>query len=256
MNIVLSILLGAASFTTTYEDGIQAYDNENFAASITLFEELVYNRVYEPEVFYNLGNAYYRSGYLAPAIANYERALMLDPSLESARTNLQRTVSKTNRALAKPAPGNLENNLYFWHGGLTVGTSMTAALVLWSVGWLILVVRVFRPKKYMRRVAGVVLILSLVFMGSWWIKANSTSLAVANGNRIPVRYGNKPSDTIRFELFEGDRVFVDEQKDVWVRVVTADGERGWARQEFFITVWPPSDKTVFTQPSEGQWVKD
>ena len=76
-------------------------------------------------------------------------------------------------------------------------------------------------------------------MGSWVLKANPPELAVANGNQIPVRYGNKPSDTTRFELSEGDRVHIDKQNDEWVRVVKSDGERGWARKEHFIKVWPP-----------------
>ena len=54
-----------------------------------------------------------------------------------------------------------------------------------------------------------------------------------------VRYGTKPSDTVRFELFEGDRVHIDGRSEDWVRVVTAAGQRGWSRAEYFIVVWPP-----------------
>ena len=59
MNTLLATTLVALSFVPTFEEGVQAYDAQNFRESANRFEELVYNRVYEPEVFYNLGNAYY-----------------------------------------------------------------------------------------------------------------------------------------------------------------------------------------------------
>ncbi|MFP6596575.1 MAG: tetratricopeptide repeat protein [Candidatus Hydrogenedentota bacterium] len=239
MNIVMSFILGAAAFSTTYDDGMLAYSNENFVESVERFEELVYNRVYEPEVFYNLGNAYYRRGYLAPAIANYERALMLDPGLDIARENLRRTVVRTDQGLPRPAGSGVEQAVYFWHGGLTKSASMTLTFLFWIAGWSILALRVWKSNPYIRRVAAVSLLLAVLFMGSWVLKANPPELAVANGNKIPVRYGMEPSDTVRFELFEGDRVHIDERIGDWIRVVTADGERGWAREEYFIAVWPP-----------------
>ncbi len=44
---------------------------------------------WNPALFYNLGNAYFRTGDLGRAILNYERALALDPSQPEARANLQ-----------------------------------------------------------------------------------------------------------------------------------------------------------------------
>lgn len=239
MNILLTMLIGAASYSTTYDDAMVAYQNENFPESIERFEELVYNRVYEPEVFYNLGNAYYRTGYFAPAIANYERAVHLKPSLAEAHSNLRRTVLKTGRALPRPVQGGIEPLVFFWHVGLKRSTSKYLAVVFWFLGWGLLVSQVFGRPKYVRRVTVLVFLISAVFMGSWYFKAHPPELAVANGNKIPVRYGTKPSDTVRFELFEGDRVHIDGRSEGWVRVVTADGQRGWSRAEYFIVVWPP-----------------
>ena len=46
-------------------------------------------------VYYNLGNAYYKAGKIAPAILNYERCLLLDPGDSDARFNLQMARQKT-----------------------------------------------------------------------------------------------------------------------------------------------------------------
>jgi hypothetical protein len=236
---LLTFTLVALSFMPVFEDGLQAYENENYAESVSHFEDLVYNRVYEAEVFHNLGNAYYRMGYLAPAIVNYERALKLNPELEASKDNLRRAISQTKRAMPRPVPDGMEQSFYFWHESWTVSTSRRTTIVCWCLAWIVLMSRILRPMKYSRRIIAVLLLLTLVFAGSWWFKANPPELAVANGDKIPVRYGPKPSDTIHFELFEGDRVHIDAHREDWVRVVMSDGNRGWTRAEYLLNVWPP-----------------
>lgn len=241
MNTILVAVLVALSFQPTFDEGVRAYDAQEFTESANRFEELVYNRVYEPEVFYNLGNAYYRMGYLGPAITNYERALRLDPGLESANANLRRAVSQTKRALPKPPPGGVENGFYFWHENWTPGRSRTFTFVFWTLAWGALMLRIASPRKYLRRVAVVAFLLSALFAGSWWLKANPPRLAVANGDKIPVHYGPKSTDTVHFELFEGDRVVIDDTRGEWVRVTMSDGTRGWTLGEYLLSVWPPLD---------------
>lgn len=243
--ILVSIFLGVTAFNTTFDAGLTAYNNDNYPESIARFEELVYNRVYEPEVFYNLGNAYYRQGLMASAIVNYERALRVDPTLSAAQDNLNRSVGETLRALPRPATSQLEQALYFWHGGFSQGTSKTIGLLFWVMGWLILSMKIVWPRPYIRRTAGLILAIAVLFLGSWQLKAHPSELAVAISDKIPVRYGTKSTDTVRFELYSGDRVHIDQHRDEWVRVNTADGQRGWTRSEYFIGVWPP-------QPGEAR----
>ena len=245
MNTVLAATLVALSFLPTFEDGVQAYDAQEFKTAAGHFEELVYNRVYEPEVFYNLGNAYYRMGYLAPAIVNYERALRLDPSLEPAQVNLRMAIAQTKRAASAPAPSGLEEGFYFWHANWSPGQSRTLTFVFWTLAWGGMMLRFARPTKYLRRIAVLSFLLAAVFAGSWYIKANPANLAVADGDEIPVHYGPKSTDTVHFQLFEGDRVVIDDVREDWVRVTMADGTRGWAESKYLLMVWPPRGSGIY-----------
>jgi tetratricopeptide (TPR) repeat protein len=65
------------------------YAAGKFPAAIEAYESLVQSRNWNPMLFYDLGNAYFRSGDLGRAILNYERALALDPNQPEARANLQ-----------------------------------------------------------------------------------------------------------------------------------------------------------------------
>jgi tetratricopeptide (TPR) repeat protein len=73
-----------ATFTRANAD----YAAKKFPGAIEAYESLVKSGQWSPSLFYNLGNAYFRTDDLGRAILNYERALALDPAQPEARANL------------------------------------------------------------------------------------------------------------------------------------------------------------------------
>ncbi len=247
MTILLSMLLAAGAHDELFDAGSQAYLQGDYAAAIVQFEELVEHAVADPAVFHNLGNAYYRSGQIAPAIANYERALMLDPGLVDTRENLFRCVAQTERRLSKPETAGWMRPLFFWSDGISARACLAIALVSWISMWGLLAVRRLRPTPYLRRAAAIAALGALAFAGSYLNRTEPSDIAVANGERIAVRYGTDESETVHFELYNGDRVRVDQRTGDWARVATSDGRRGWAHVHDLVFVGPP-----FDAPSAGK----
>jgi hypothetical protein len=237
--VTAAIVLGAGTYDRIFDTGFAAYQSGDFTAAIQSFEQLIENGVVEPEVFYNLGNAYYRAGHAGPAIANYERALQLQPGLVVARENLMRAVNATERRLSKPKPPAWDQALLFWDDAIGPRTAFWCAALAWMFFWAILALRRFKTVPYLRRAAAVVLVGAIAFAASYYAKTHPQQLAVASESRVPVRYGTSASETVRFELYEGDRVLVDGREGDWARVVTADGERGWAEAGRLTFVGPP-----------------
>ena len=62
-----------------------AYIEKNFVKSILLYEAQVSEHKLinqeSAQIYYNLGNAYFRNNQIAKAIVNYERALLLEPEI-------------------------------------------------------------------------------------------------------------------------------------------------------------------------------
>ena len=107
----------------------------NFSAAISGYQSLVKDRQWNANLFYDLGNAYFRSGDLGRAILNYERALALDPNQPEARANLQ-LVRDQARAL-ELAPDWVEEHLAFLtptqYGWLGAAAFWVAAGILCSL---------------------------------------------------------------------------------------------------------------------------
>ncbi len=237
--LMIALIAGANVYIDTFDQANNAYMNNDYSKAITLYEQLVNENVAQPVVFYNLGNAYYRSGRLAPAIANFERALQLDPTFENAQENLQTAVRQTKRQLERPLPPDWEQSLLFWHYGLRQRTTFIVAATLWLVFWSVLAVRKMRRIRSKRWAVMVLGMVAVAFGVSAWLKVHPVMLAVADRDPVPVRYGTNEHDTIRFELYVGDRVTVDKRINGWSRVTTVEGERGWAHDQDLVFVGPP-----------------
>src|SRR5215510_10060954 len=120
--IVLITLLGLTTGSLAASDspanseavfarGNAAYAARHFPDAIKEYETLVSTGQWNPALFYDLGNAYYRTGDLGRSILNYERALALNPNQAEARANLQ-LVRDQARALELP-PNWIEAHLAF-----------------------------------------------------------------------------------------------------------------------------------------------
>ena len=88
--ICLATTLNAANEAeATFARANADYSAGKYANAINGYETLVKNGQWNASVFYDLGNACFRTGDLGRAILNYERALALDPAQPEARANLQ-----------------------------------------------------------------------------------------------------------------------------------------------------------------------
>lgn len=85
--IYVCVLTGNAAPIVERADS--AYSADNFPLAIQLYQEALQKEGASTELYYNLGNAYYRDMQLGQAIIAYERALKIDPSNSDARTNLE-----------------------------------------------------------------------------------------------------------------------------------------------------------------------
>lgn len=92
--IILSLVISISAVTGSAQasDAVRAdsaYNSEDYALAATLYQQAIDQEGVSSELYYNLGNTYFRQGKLGKAIINYERALKLDPSNSDAETNLR-----------------------------------------------------------------------------------------------------------------------------------------------------------------------
>ena len=91
--LLLMLVPFAAQAQQSYPDslwhsGVNAYTAGDYASALQDWEGVRATGLMSKELYFNLGNAYFKTGEIAPAILWYERALRLDPSDADIRYNL------------------------------------------------------------------------------------------------------------------------------------------------------------------------
>ena len=75
--------------TSLWNSANQAYIDGDFAAAIKSYSAIENRGYYSARLYYNLGNAYFKNGELGKAILYYNRALVVSPSMDDAKYNLE-----------------------------------------------------------------------------------------------------------------------------------------------------------------------
>ena len=119
----------------TKAEGDSAYIKEDYAAAIQIYEALLKNGE-AADVYYNLGNSYYKIGEIAKAVLNYERALLLQPGNGDIRANLEVARAKTIDKV-EPVP---EVFFVSWIKSLTNSMSVDAWATWGIVSFILLII--------------------------------------------------------------------------------------------------------------------
>lgn len=241
--LALILLLGlpiAAQAQTAYPDslwqaGVAAYSAGDFQTAVQDWEGVRATGLMSRELYYNLGNAYFKTGEMGPAILWYERALRLDPSDPDVRYNLEYARNLTQdkidevpeiffeqwgHALCYLLPSNT------WAVLAVVFFGLTVALVL-----LFLLGRTAGQRRLGFFCAIATFILA--FLGwdfAQWQRTEARRQDLAIVMRPVVSVKSSPSADSAKDLFilhEGTRVKILDNVGGFSNVELADGRQGW-----------------------------
>ena len=218
----------------TKAEGDSAYMKNDYASAIQIYEALL-NRGEAADIYYNLGNSYYKAGDIAKAILNYERALLLQPGNGDIRANLEIARSKTVDKV-EPVP-----EIFFvsWTKSLINSMSVDSWAVCGVVCFILLIVSLYLfifSKQIVLKKAGfisgivflAVTILANVFANQQKDELTNRNSAIVINPSVTVRSTPSESGTSLFKLHEGHKVGVKDgsMKD-WKEIRLEDGKVGW-----------------------------
>ena len=87
--LLTSTFMLAERVPSPFVQGNQYYAAEKYEEAIGQYESVVSSGEQSPELYFNLANSYYKLHKVAPAIYNYEKALLLSPNDSEIKTNLE-----------------------------------------------------------------------------------------------------------------------------------------------------------------------
>ena len=218
----------------TKAQGDSAYMQNDYATAIQIYEQLL-EKGEAAEVYYNLGNSYYKTDNIAHAILNYERALILQPGNADIRANLDIARSKTIDKVT-PIP-----EVFFITWIHTLSNSMSSdkwaktsiacfLLFLILLGVFLLGKRTsFKKTGFIGAIFMLfVCVVSNVFSAQQKQSRLERNQAIVLTPSITVRSTPSESGTSLFVIHEGHKVEIkDNSMHEWKEIELEDGKVGW-----------------------------
>jgi tetratricopeptide (TPR) repeat protein len=215
--------------TGPFINGIKQYKAGEFKDAAASFETIAAG-VVNPDLFYNIGNAYLKADDLGSAILWYERAKRLAPEDPDLLFNLAYANTLVKDKIDSPV--TLTDILFFWQGLVPLQWLQTGAIVSSWLFFLWAGVQRFRQKSIFAGIGWwlitLLVVLSLV-SGMEDYRGRAKNMAVIVQNTVAVRSGIMETSTKLFELHAGTRVQVKAHKNGYLKIRLAKGRIGWVK---------------------------
>lgn len=210
------------------------YSKKEYGSAIKLYESIISGGGNSAELFYNLGNAYFRTGKIGYAILNYEKALRISPDDDDIKYNLKvASVRIVDKIEALPKVFILN-----WADSFSQLLSFNSWAILIYIAFIALLVSVYLflfskrrdlQKKYFNAAAAtlIVIIVSLsIVVRIYFISTNFTYAIITESN-VAAKSSPDATSSDVFVVHEGLKIELLDSVEEWRKIKLPDGKVGW-----------------------------
>ena len=229
-----SILSAQINVENIFSQANELYNKGSYIEAINNYKEIIKNDFHSAELYYNLGNAYYRLDSIASSVYYYEKALQLNPNDREIIDNLElinKTLVDEIDPIAIPLIESILNrvsNIFYFETWGYISIFFSFLIVALFLSYY------FANSSRVKRLTFVLLCISSIFMLVSLINGNKGYNNYIN-NEYAVIYSyetdlktepNYRSETL-FMLHEGTKIQVLENYNNWIKIRLVNGQVGY-----------------------------
>ena len=250
--IVLLVRLCAAggtieNFGQAFEESNRLYEQGKFVEAAQGYQQIIESGRVSADVYFNLGNAWFKAGQHGRAVAAYRQAERIEPRDPNIQFNLQFVREKIS--------GDERDHRGRWErffGRLTINEwTMIAASFYWLL-CLALVGREVQPawrgalRPYAIGTGVATLVFGACLAAASHLRAQANDAVVIVPNAV-VRRGPLQEAPVSFQLPDGSEVTVIDRKEL----ILGEGKQQWLQvQDRRGTGWLQRDQVILLKPAE------
>ncbi len=233
---VLANLMVAAGYSLensweeTFIKANMDYRQGRFQEAADGYNRLIRSGYKNGNIYYNLGNAFFRMDRPGYAILNYERARTLIPRDPDLNFNLKYARDRIQDAIEQPY--GFGEMIFFWIDSTNINELFYCFAFLNLFFWSILLIRIFNKNEWTYYTLIILFILWLISgasLGLKWHLINSDNRSVILEKEVNILAGPDAADTVLFKLHEGAVVHHERSEEGWSLISLPDSKRGWIK---------------------------
>jgi len=217
-----------------FELANKAYTEEKFNEAIALYDKIIENGIVSSDVYFNIGNCYYRLSNFPMAVLYYEKAKKINPADGDIDLNLKIANTKIIDKI-EPIPQLffvkwwiLITNLFHFNTWALI--SIIATLLLFTSLFFYLIIKTYSGKKtffWLSLTALLIIFLSVTFAYNQYSNINKKDEAIVFAPTLTVKSSPDEKGIDKFVIHEGTKVFILDEFNNWVKIKIANGSNGW-----------------------------
>ncbi len=241
LSYILFLFLGlllSAQGDTLFSKANEAYNTGDYDKAIEKYLSVLENGQHSSELYFNLGNAYYKLNQVAPSIYYYEKALLLKPGDSEVMNNLAYAQNMTLDAIeAIPETGiakiyeNVVGFLNFEQWGYNAIIFVFLFVILYIAFYYFSHTQQKRAAFIGSLVSLVIAVVSLVFAFLKFADFKTDRPAIVFADEVIVKSEPNERSQVLFTLHEGTKLNVLEELEGYKKIQIADGQTGWLSTE-------------------------
>lgn len=233
----------ASGIDSLFFKGNALYEEGKYEEALGVYNQVLQDAQESADLYYNMGNAAYRSNSIGYAILYYEKALKLEPTHEDAANNLE-FVARYRLDAFEEVP---QLFLGTWMKGfvqlLPERTWSILSIVFFLVVLSGLLLYLFAKQIALKKAGFVSFLVALLLFGLAFSTAASRHREIMRPDAgiilapsVVVRSSPSESGTELFILHEGTRIEVNEEVSGWQNIRVIDGREGWILADDFDSI--------------------
>lgn len=236
-SLFLVFCLAAALFAGNlagelFDQGNLLYEKGSYDSSITVYQKILSMGYHDARVYYNLGNAHFRKKEIGPAVLNFEKARLLDPSDKDIQNNLLFARASTMDKIAPPEEGFFQKIILKLHNALGIPAQTILVLVLlYALSLCVILFFVASPglRELLKSLALVILVIGIPLAVSLSIKVSQEGglgEAIVLSNQLNAV--NEPEGSqVMFAAHEGTKFRLHRKVGSWYFASLENNMSGW-----------------------------
>jgi len=209
------------------------YNNSKYLESINVYESILAEGWESNNLYYNLGNAYFRQNMIGQAIWAYNKALKINPRNSDVNNNLEIVNARIKDRIILPDEFFLVKSYMNFKSSY----NLNEWLIIGSITIFFSVILFLLSKLYIfdnvildRLILGLI-ILAMIEHGiilDRFFDESDNKIGIIIDNEVDTYSGPFYGDnTILFKVNEGTKVKINQSQNNWIEIILLDGNRGW-----------------------------
>lgn len=210
------------------------YKKGKYQDAIEVYQSIVNAKKHSAEIYFNLGNCYYKLNKVAPAIYNFEKALLLNPNDTEIQNNLRfaqklqiddiKQIPKVGfQKMLEDVTSKYHYNTWAW-----IAVGLSGLFLLLFIGYFYTLASILK-RVFFTSMFVVLPIIVLSVCAALFEKNNyeKNQPAIVFAEIASIKTEPKLDAADSFVLHEGSKVYILETLDNWNKIELTDGKKGW-----------------------------